>query len=77
MFPVTDPMRRDLWKRLDSVVNDFGVGNQLITVIQYATETDADVDQKLARWRSGEVVEDVVTRPSSEELVVVLRRFGR
>ena len=69
-------MRRDLWKRLDSVVNDFAVGNQLITVIQYANETDADVDEKLARWRSGEDVEGVVARPSSEELVVVIRRFG-
>ena len=77
MFHVTDLMRRDLWKRLDSVINDFGVGNQLITVIQHADETDDDVDKKLARWRAGEVAEDIVARPSSDELVIQIRRFGR
>ncbi len=64
-------------KRLDAVCSGLGVGGQIITVIQYANETGADVDQKLARWRAGEPVEGVSARSSDgDDMVLTIRRFA-
>ncbi len=70
-------MQREMLKRLDTLENKLGAGNQAICVIQYLDETIEDAREKVRRWRSGTSEKDVWAWPSSNnEIVIYARHFG-
>ena len=63
----------------DAPSNTVTPENQIIVVSKYFDETAEDVDDKLARWRDGEDVRDIlsVEPTDGDELVIFLQRFSR
>ena len=53
-------MQRQVWKRLDKVGDLLSRRNtQILSLIQGVNESDEEVEDKISRWKSGEVVNGI------------------
>jgi len=53
-------IRQQLWKHLNKVEQTVQLTyRQVITVVKDRGETDADIDAKIERWKSGEIVDGI------------------
>ena len=66
-------IRQQLWKRLNTVEQTGQLtSRQVITVIKNRGETDADIDAKIERWKSGETVDGINGEYKGGEIHIVL-----
>lgn len=56
-------MNRQLWNRLDNVQQDIGVNARNVLVMVWADESSGIAEEKIARWKAGEVVKGIDTDP--------------
>lgn len=67
-------MIQQLWKRFDTVEKAYQLtSRQVVTVIQRVGETNADTDEKIDQWKSGETVDGINGKYRGGELDTIVR----
>lgn len=65
------------WRKSGTVEETIGIDTRLIIILRYPGESDMDVQRKIDRWKSGEVIDDVIAGlPGGKEKVHVFRFEG-
>ena len=66
-------IRQQLWKHLNKVEQTVQLTyRQWITVVKDRGETDADIDAKIERWKSGESVDGIKGEYRGGEIDIIL-----
>ena len=69
-------MQRQVWSRLDNVGDLLSRRiTQVVRVIQGVNETDEEVEDKISRWKSGEVVSGIRGVYKGAELDIICRQI--
>ena len=67
-------IRQQLWKRLNTAEQAGQLTScQVITVTKDRGETDADIDAKIERWKSGETVDGINGEYKGGEIDMIIR----
>ena len=67
-------IRQQLWKQLNRVEQKSQLASrQVVKVIQRIGDSEADVDAKIERWKSGEIVDGINGEYKGGEIDIILR----
>ena len=66
-------IRQQFWKRLNTVEQTSQLtSRQVISVTKYRGDSDADIDAKIERWKSGEIVDGINGQYRGGEIDIIL-----